>query len=282
MKTILVPTDFSPNADLALDYAAALAQKTGAQLMIVHGCTLLNDRYARYKTLIQEANEAQVSGLTHDLNELSERVTGKWNVVASVHLMQTDNITECIVEMGKEQADLLVMGTYGKTGLRRRLFGSKAADIINRSVKPVLTIPPDYSWQPPDRIAVAVDEAETATDLYRPAFDLAHLFNAQVFLVGFSHTDAEAYELVNRSHTLESLCRRLSTLDPAVRIEPVNLYGENLQLSLNQFVDEHHVRLLCMVTSERSFWQQLVDGSLTQEMSYVSKVPLLSLHRKSE
>lgn len=278
MENILVPTDFSNSSDLALEYAVHLAQMLEAKVTLIHACTLLDDRFSRHKSLIREANEVQLQSLKAKLEEVKQQASENWGFSIEVRLFETDNITECIVSMA-ESSDLVVMGSHGKTGLRRRLFGSKAADVINRCHKPVLTIPPGYIYRDPLRIVVAVNEAERSHDMYKPVFDIARLFDSTIHLAAFARTDADAFELVTQSHVLTSLERSLSFAYPEAKLETVSLPGSGFEEAFGNLMKENFMDLLVMITRERSFWRLFLEGSLTREMSYLTSVPLLSLHR---
>jgi nucleotide-binding universal stress UspA family protein len=280
MKPILVPTDFSPNADLAMHYAAALAQKAGAPLMLMHSCTLLDERYARHKALIREANEAQVAELNGELRQRQGAVLDRWKIEASVHLFNTENITECMLRVAEEQAALVVMGTHGRTGLRRKLFGSRTAAVINRSHRPVMTVPPDFNGQLPDRMLLAVAGFEDDLEVFEPVFELAQWCGSSVTAAAFTESSAEAHEWVTNAHHLQQTCERLSARYPQVRCAAERLSGENFEESISAFISEKGIGLLAMVTRERGFWERIFDSSLTQEMSYTVQVPLLAVHRR--
>jgi nucleotide-binding universal stress UspA family protein len=130
----------------------------------------------------------------------------------------------------------------------------------------------------PAKILIAVDSSEQQLNSFRPVYDIAALFGSSVFLASYVKDGAEAHELVTRLHHLQSFCSRLNHVYPGLSTETASIDGTDFHEALRQYIIDNGIHLLVMVTRERSFWQQVVDSSATQKMSYHIEVPLLSLH----
>lgn len=132
-QTILFPTDFSHASDAALEHAAALAKQSGARLLIVH---------------VEEPPLAYGGGeLYYGLPEPdSERILKMLEDVrpadATVpyahRLAMGDPAAEIVRIAGEEAAQMIVLGTHGRTGMTRLLMGSVAESIVRRAPCPVL------------------------------------------------------------------------------------------------------------------------------------------------
>lgn len=132
VKKILFPTDFSHCSDAALPVATSLARDSGATLLIVH---------AEEPPMAYGGGEMYYGipdPVTEDLrNMLKKVVPADPSVPYEHHLVVGDPATS-ISELAKSQgADLIVMGTHGRTGLRRLLMGSVAEAIVRRAPCPV-------------------------------------------------------------------------------------------------------------------------------------------------
>jgi universal stress protein A len=133
-KKILFPTDFSTASDAGLPQAVSLAKDTGATLVILH---------------VQEPPLAYGGGElyygipepnTEALEKMLSEVKPDDPSVKFTHRMVVgDPATEIVRVAQEEQADLIVMGTHGRTGLTRLLMGSVAEAVIRRAPCPVLT-----------------------------------------------------------------------------------------------------------------------------------------------
>jgi len=135
-RKILFPTDFSPASHEALHWATSLARDSGATLLIAH---------------VEEPPMAYGGGemyygmddeMTRDelRKTLLQVVPTDHNVPFDHMLLVGDPATAIVHAAEKEEADLIVLGTHGRTGLTRLLMGSVAESVVRRAKCPVLTI----------------------------------------------------------------------------------------------------------------------------------------------
>jgi nucleotide-binding universal stress UspA family protein len=134
IRRILVPTDFSDAADQALRYAVDLAGKLGAEVHLAHAWQL-----SAYASPSSDLAKGMERDLARDLEAVAQRY-GAHGVVIQRHLRMGVPYVE-IVEAAKDLgADMIVIGTTGKTGLEHFLLGSVAERIVRTSSVPVLTV----------------------------------------------------------------------------------------------------------------------------------------------
>lgn len=139
LDNILYLTDFSEPSEAALPFAAAIAREYGAKIYAYHAMIPGAFVYATPELIAAgleaqeegaEANmkkaEAQLVGLPHEV--VIERATGVW-----------PSLENAIKDY---EADLVVLGTHGRTGAEKLLLGSVAEEVFRRSRVPVLTIGP--------------------------------------------------------------------------------------------------------------------------------------------
>ena len=133
---ILFPTDFSPASEDALRWATSLARDSGATLSIIHveEPPMAYGGGELYVALDDDETKAELRRL------LTNVVPTDHNVPYEHRLLVGDPATAIVEDAEKENADLIVMGTHGRTGLSRLLMGSVAEAVVRRSKCPVLTI----------------------------------------------------------------------------------------------------------------------------------------------
>jgi nucleotide-binding universal stress UspA family protein len=138
IRTILVPTDFSECSRAAVEQAAQFAQIFGADIRLLH--IMEPPMYGLDFTLSQpesppglrEILTEKMRGLTEGLRKLGISAEGRFGI--GVPFLE-------ILQAAKDQAaDLIVMGTHGRTGLAHLLLGSTAERVIQRAHCPVLTV----------------------------------------------------------------------------------------------------------------------------------------------
>lgn len=138
---VLHPTDFSDCAAEALTKAVDLVQKLGGEVVLLEvlietplygegmlGMPNVQSIYDAQRKWAEETLEARVGELR------TRGIEASWRVETGVPF-------EEIVKMaGRERADMIVMGTHGRTGLNRALLGSVAERVIRLAPCPVLTV----------------------------------------------------------------------------------------------------------------------------------------------
>ena len=123
-ERILVPVDFSDSTAAVLDAAAGFARAFGAKLDVLHVCALHGEGAA-------EAERELDRALPKDLADVigSKRIARALSPDLGI-----------IHEARKRGADLVVMGTHGRSGLRHVLIGSVAERVVQLAGCPVLTV----------------------------------------------------------------------------------------------------------------------------------------------
>ena len=137
-RRILVPHDFSDEADQALRLAAQIASGSGGKLQVLH---VLEPYYGpadlTYAAMVPPP-ESLVPDQTRDLEQRVRKVLGSKGPKATVGVIVGHPATE-IVRVG-DKTDAIVMATMGRTGLGHLLIGSVAEKVVRHASVPVLTI----------------------------------------------------------------------------------------------------------------------------------------------
>jgi universal stress protein A len=141
IHTILVATDFSPSAEAAVEYATQLARRLGgAELHVLHAYAVHvpiapHSHYVLPSLVLEEierAARAQLAGV--------EKGVRQAGVACKVHLSSDYAVAAVLALAESLPADLVVMGTRGRTGLKHLALGSVAERTVRLARCPVLTV----------------------------------------------------------------------------------------------------------------------------------------------
>jgi nucleotide-binding universal stress UspA family protein len=141
-KRILVPIDFSPPSDAALEYARSVAGRYGASLQLLH---VAEDPYRAFysaEVFVPEIEGLRDEILTDTTRRLKERlrpsdVTELGATAESIIGTPAGSIVEYAAG---HDIDLIVMGTHGRGGMEHLLMGSVAERVVRTALCPVLTV----------------------------------------------------------------------------------------------------------------------------------------------
>lgn len=150
--TILVPVDFSPHSRKALEYATTLAQQFGSTVLILY--VLVEQQDGETDLSCTDPEEEALQTLQrYALPELQD-------CKVEFHVGTGRPRDEILWLARREQADLIVMGTHGRTGLAYEALGSITEDIVRTAPCPVFTVRATLSRSTrqsvsiPDRLSV--------------------------------------------------------------------------------------------------------------------------------
>jgi nucleotide-binding universal stress UspA family protein len=142
IKKILCAVDLAEFSPQIADYAQTLAQSTGASIDVVYVAPTL----AQYVGFHVAPNSIEnfvgeiISGAENTMDTfIQEHFAG---IHVQGHVLSGYAAEEILQFAEKEDSDLIIMGTHGRKGIDRILFGSVAEKIVKTSVKPVLTLRP--------------------------------------------------------------------------------------------------------------------------------------------
>ena len=233
MKRILVATDFSACARRALEYGIYVARIWSAHMDLLHVVEMQPglELAASVPDPLRESRRMESERLLGDLATLVKR----GGVGVAWHLRQgipSEQIAQAALE---QRADLVVVGTHGRTGLDHILLGSTAERVIRQAPCPVLTVrvvrgheaEQDEETPPPIRhILAPVDFSSPSLDALEYAMQVADRFGARLTLL----------------HVLEPVYHDLELGLGRIEDEPrKRAYGQTRLDALAQAVKEYGV-----------------------------------------
>lgn len=138
-RRILVATDFAESAERALACAVQLARRHGAELILLHVYMDLPAYPEITAGQVEAIYEEQRAWIEAALERRARAARGEGLLARAV--MRTGPAASTIAETAKdENADLLVVGTHGRSGLDRLILGSVAERVVRLATCPVLVV----------------------------------------------------------------------------------------------------------------------------------------------
>ena len=141
LRRILVPTDFSDSAKVALTYAVAMVERFDASIHLLHVVETITGPstlpWTRGHT--EELDRAVAEGAWNDLNSVLSRDDCA-RLHATLSLEWGTPFVEIIRYARAHDVDLITMGTHGRGGITQLLLGSVAENVVRSSPCPVLTV----------------------------------------------------------------------------------------------------------------------------------------------
>ncbi len=267
IKKILALTDFSNAANNALLYAADIAAQCGAQIEIVHAFTqpVLT---ARGKPVLPEQDDIQadLKIVEAQLEKTKELVSEKHNVPISSNTLFINWQMDFAEAVHGLQADLIVMGTTGASGLEKMFVGSNTAHIIQHSVVPVLAIPEGAKLSQHTKIGFAYD------GLQLKEIEKLAIVNSLKNVLGAS---VHVFRVMNEKQPPSPhLSLLMNFLQGAVYSD---VYESEVESGILKSIELNRLDMLVMMPRQHGFFHNLISGSTTEKVAYKISIPLLAI-----
>jgi len=213
-KNILFATDFSPSAKLGVPYAAELASRYGANLYAFHVRTPAVNPMTPPNSW-RGLEEAAKSEIKQQKQELLATFAG---IQPEILISEGDLWFNLEAAIEEHDIDLIVLGTRGRSGISKFLWGSAAEEIFRQAPCPVMTVGPQVPVQPKEgeqfaHILFATDFSPESVAAAPYALSLAAEYRAQLTLLHVV-VEMKVGDLVQPSEVMASDTRLLRNLVP--------------------------------------------------------------------
>jgi nucleotide-binding universal stress UspA family protein len=270
MKTILLLTDFSNAATHAVHYACLLARQLNTQKIILYHSYHAEAIYGEAGIALTSDNPAWQLSL-NNLEELKDSIKSKLPPETEIYT-RTDiiGLNDINTVMAEENAELIVMGTAGKTKLEEIILGSSAIAVCKHSEYPVLLVPKQAVMEPIKHIAFACDLQEVEKTI--PVQQLKKLFadfNVPLTIVNIA--DENKYFAPDTRKNSFALHDMLKEYAPSY----YNSNSNNVVEGIMEFAGEYPSTMIVLISRRHNFMEGLFYRSFTRKLSYISPFPLL-------
>ena len=277
MKKILVPTDFSKNAECAFNYALKLAEQLDATITVVHIYHPSVNHMDEYMIITDNKIEEMSRERLNDFVKKSNSKTKKEISIADriEQKLEPGFAAEKLVEMSKSgEYDLIVMGATGSSGLLEIVFGKVSLSVAKSSACPVLLIPAGIRFEPIREIMYAIEYELVSINCLLQLEEFSNKLKAKVHLV-------HVYEEVekNTNGTISTLVKRtFQQKVPNLKFTMDAISSDSVAHGLTEYAIEKNMDWMILVKPQRKLWQRLLHKSKTNEIIMNPQIPLMVMH----
>lgn len=276
MKTIIVPTDFSPVSINALNYAADMALAVNASLILLHvyqmpvssNNTDIPLPMMDYREL-EEIQQKRIEEFkTRMINEKSAALT-----IAT--LVRMGSLVDELKTLSAEKKPFaIVMGTKGAGFVQRLLVGSSTLSVLRNITFPVLVVPPDASFRSIRHIGFACDfqkiQETTPVSLIK---EWVATFQADLRVLNVDSNKANVRDTAQQSVLLYTL---LQDMHPQYSY----IDSPEVEAGISSFAEDNQIDLLIVIPRKHRLLETLFQKSHTKDLIFHSQIPILSVHEE--
>ena len=274
MKTIIVPTDFSPIATNAMNFAADMAANIDATVTLLHIYQVPVSMTDVPVVLVssddlRKSSEEKLEILKQDLTHVT---SGKIKIYTEARL--GDIVDELEEVCNHVEPFAVIMGTKGSSGVERILFGSTTLSAIRHLKWPVIVVPPDKEYGAGiKKIGFACDFNKVVENTpIQFIKNMVKEFGAELHVLHVDHDNKNFKpETPEESLMLHTL---LEDMDPNYHF----IDNPETEVGINEFVESNNIDLLITIPKKHKLLEGLFKPSSTKQIVTKSHVPVMCVH----
>jgi nucleotide-binding universal stress UspA family protein len=284
MKKILVPTDFSKQAQIAIDVASDIARKANAEIILLHvvedvaggsfsveGQIETSDRWEDkiFVMKLIERGKKLLAKSTDDLKAAGVKVRQELRLGTPFHGMRT------IIE--EHKVDLVVMGTAGNTKMEEMIIGTNTEKVVRHSRCPVLTVHKKPSKTDFKNIVYATAMSGDEEVFSKIVRRTQQLYESTVHLVRINTPGSFQRDAVVKK-SMQDFAKKL-----LLKNYTINVFNDlTEEEGIIYFADSINADLIAMATHGRTGFAHVLAGSIAEDVVSHAKRPVLTFVTKNK
>lgn len=275
---ILFPTEFSEPALNAFRYALIMTDRWEATIELFHvvypqvgalDLPILTTQATQ--EMVEVARELLHVFKQKALDEVEDQLNHPVSILTEVEVGIPESSISRIVE--RDDIDLIIMGSRGKnrSGIDKWM-GSVAAGVVQKAPCPVIVIPENAAFESSLNVAYATDISIGDPFEVWQSLKILENFNPTLHLVHVNDKEEGDQEAWDKMKEMKDFLR---SKDFTANINIHHIFGQDVEKSLNNFIETQHINFLIMYQPHRGFWNRLFHKSKTKQMALHTKIPLM-------
>ena len=271
MKKILVPTDFSEQAENALKVAVQLAKKYDSEIYLLHMLELP----------LQEMDVMNTPSALPEAMFFMKLAQQRFEAILAQDYLEGIKVHDIVKNYPsfggiidtchEHKVDLIVMGSFGASGFKEMFIGSNAEKVVRTSDIPVLVIKNDHAEFSVDRFVFASDFKKDNKETYRQATDFAKSFGAKMYLLMVN----TANNFLSTSEAKKRIHEFIKDYD--FKDYTVHIYNdESVENGVLNFAKEIDADLIGISTHGRQGIAHFFNGSIGEDVVNHAKRPVIT------
>lgn len=271
MKKILVPTDFSDQAENALKVAAQLAKKHNCDIHLLHIVQIPVQKVDALSTYNELPEAIYFMKLAH--KQFEDLIAKDYLQGITVHEhVEVDEIFKSIYHVCKKQhIDLVIMGSNGASGLKEMLIGSNTEKVVRTSETPVMVIKKEHDVFNIKNFVFASDFRDECKPTFKKAIDFATMFGSKIHLL-MVNTPTNFISSNDAENRMKSFIKSFDFPNLTS-----NIYNDiSIEQGIMNFSQSIGADLIGMSTHGRQGISHFFNGSVSEDLVNHAKRPVIT------
>lgn len=261
----IVPLDFSENSYKALEFALTMADKKKGKITLVYVVELAYD-FASQAAIALDSMFREGEKL---LKQTIEKYQGSG--VAMDYQILEGNPAITVARIAEEsQANLIIMGTQGASGIKKALIGTTTVSMIREASCPVLVVPAQANVSQIRKVTLALEFANHEEKFIAWIVEMSKRWELGLEILHVQTNQGFKEELA-----VLGMEKFLEKNYPEIKAKIHTFYASTASEGLEFYMEENDNMILVMCHQHRNLWDQILQKSQSIKMAYHTHIPLL-------
>lgn len=274
IKNILVPVDFSKPAENALQVAVQLAKKNNAKVTVLHVIELAESLFGTEQFNVND--EQILFFMKIAKKKFSKFLEKDFLKEVEVHDVVDVGPTSYVISenIKKQNADMIVMGSTGASGLQEVLIGSNTEKIVRRAEVPVLVVKKEMKDFNIKNVIFASNFEMESIDAFNKAKDFADSFNAKMELL---YVNLPGNQFYSTEEIREQMRTFLNKVQVPFNRDNIIIHNDySIELGVLNAAKDAKSDLIAMPTHGRRGLSHFFNGSIGEDVVNHSTLPVIT------
>ncbi len=261
MQRIIIPVDFSQTSMNAARFAAAMLSGRPDTLVILYHNYAHDSDYDIHKSYIEA---------------LQKELLDKGDNAVEYEMEKGGDLIDNIDRLAHtRRATMIAMGLTGRSEFQQKFIGSNTLKTVDRSIYPVMIIPPDANFNGIKNVAFASDMTDVENSTPSVLINgVLEIFQPKLHVV---NVNPQHYISVSEECKWEE--EKLAAMFSKYETEFHYLTMNDFQDALSTFLTDQQIDMLITIPKHHSGQRSIWESSNTRKLAYHSHIPILTAHQ---
>ncbi len=265
--TILVPTDFTPVADCALDHAIEIAKLFKHRICMLH-------------VVSKKLSQCQIDRFRKRLEKIASSNSERSGIQISARIEEGSIFNVISETASKINAEFIVMGIHGKQGTQH-LTGSYAYKVIRSSKVPVMVVKKKHHHIGYKSIIIPIYFTIESSQKINKAIKFARYFDSVIHIIGVIGSKSSVYK-IEKEALLKKILDYIDSTGVKAKAEVLIKPGSDVYDEVLQYADQQDADLIMIVAEKSGRFTELMGKSDSEQIIDKADIPVLTVIPSSE
>ncbi len=265
--TILVPTDFTPVADCALDHAIEIAKLFDHKICMLH-------------VVGKKSTQAQRDRAIKKIEKIALTNSEKSGIKINGSIAEGSIFDEISNTASKLSAEFIVMGIHGKKGVQH-IVGSYAYKVICSSTTPVMVVKKKHHHVGYRNIIVPIDFSYESTLKINKAIKFAKYFDSTIHVIGVIRSKSSVFKL-EKEALLKKLIDYFDAAEVKAKAEVIIKPGADLHDEVISYAEKTDADLIMIVAERSGRFNEVLGRNDAEQIIDKAEIPVVTVIPSNE